>query len=213
MSIDDRFSASDYIPALYVDVTSILEEFQKTGEVERLRTAAEILCDGVGRLCDDGVFWAAINDLPGLIEKDQKQVDQLLGDVDELLRQEEIILTKVLGQQKALRLIGDLNLAIGLLREQKGGLAAENLRRRVSDLKEAVCRSIELLTPSPAEPDGGKWRRGVLKAYRLSSKALFVVGGSTVIVLNWKATVATFGVSAASTLSGLKMIQDQFPKD
>jgi len=198
---------------LYVEATSILEEFQKTGEVERLQKAAAILCDGVGRLCEDGDFWTALNDLPRLIEKDRKDVDQLLADVDELLRQEEIILTKALGQQKALRLIGDLGMAIGLVREHQGGLAAEILRRRVRDLREAVCASIESLTPPPAKRDGGKWRRGVLKAYRLSSKALFVVGGGKVIVLNWKATVATFGASAASTLSGVKMIQDQFPKN
>ena len=210
MAIDDQLSASDYLPTLYVQVSTALDDFRSTGDIGSLHKAAFLLCDGMSKLSEDGRFWAAVNDLPKLEEGNRAEVTKLLSDIDELSRQEEVVLREALGVSSAMRLIGDVATAMDLLRSHQSGLAVENVRNRVRDLRDEVCDSVGRLAPAPVAAEPPAWRRGILKGYRVVSKGLFVVGGGTLVVLNWKAAPLTLGASIASSYTGYKMIKDQF---
>jgi hypothetical protein len=56
MAIDDRLSALDYLPTLYVKASTALDDFRSTGDVGRLHKAAFLLYDGMGKLCEDGML-------------------------------------------------------------------------------------------------------------------------------------------------------------
>ena len=95
MAIDDSLSASDYLPTFYVEASAALNDFQSTGDVGRLHKAASLLCEGMGKLCEDGSFWAAVHNLAELEKANQAEVSKLLSDIDELSRLEEVVLVKL----------------------------------------------------------------------------------------------------------------------
>lgn len=122
--------------------------FRRSADSEMLASAAGILCQGLGDIEADGSFWEQLPRIAAASDEERGEVEARLRDVDGFLAHHYEILSAIESEAFAARLLGDLTLAIDLVQEWPDEQAFQNLRNRLVDLREDVCRAAE---PSPGD--------------------------------------------------------------
>ena len=205
----ERLLMCEYLVEAYDEANRGWRDFQTTGRQRELAGAAEPLCTALGALQEDGNFWAAVYDLREGAKGHWEEVRVALSNLERLLALEEDVLEKRFGDKRARQLVSDLSLALGMVRaDRKAGppspQAIENLRARLRPLTEDTC------AVAWDARDGDK---GIYGAVLIAGRAMLVVGGASLVVVNATAWGA-LGVPdvLGSATGGLSLMLAQFPE-
>jgi hypothetical protein len=221
----DLASSSRYLFETYGRADAAFQGFLRTQDPAALTAAAGYLCDGLTRLDQDMVFWGALVDLDQDYAQHQAQVDEALRDLDGLFAMESDILRQALGDAgTATRLLSDVSNAIHILHGQleHGGVrgpAIVNLQARNTELREQVCEQRVAIDAHPEVGGGGhagQRQRRIMRAFRVTGRALKFVGGAALIVADGAAAVANpaaIVASIASALAGREAMDDGAHKE
>jgi hypothetical protein len=156
---------SRYVIELYHDASERWDEFRRSGDAEVLRALAEVLCRGLGRLQEDADFWTALREIAATTSREDRQavLDQL-ADFEDFLIHEYGILSEIGSEAFAVRLLGDMTVAIEMVQEWPDERTIQNLQNRLVDLRNIVCEQTEELPLDEGRrgrrpPGGAAWPR------------------------------------------------------
>jgi hypothetical protein len=188
-----QFEESSYLVDGYVEADRAYGRFAASGDQDALRRAGRSLCDTLSRLRGDGLFWAELIDAVGMSEKERGRIGNLLSSLIEFSKEEEeILIARGLTPEEASALVSQAVNAIEIADQTLTGGTIENLRSRVSELGEEICRT------SSAGPRGGK-------VVRLVKRGLKIVGGGATIVVNGTSGLA-FPPAVVSICGGVGLM-------
>lgn len=164
----------EYILDRYSEASEDLEAFRRSSNEQALAAAARNLCNGLGRLQEDGEFWGTLSGVLNTSDGSQR-ADALerLRDVDGFLAVEFQIMTQLKGEKFAARLLGDVAAAVDHVQAWPDPAGVQTLRMRVTDLRDLVCAVQE---PPEREPE--KRRRWLARGVRAVAKGVKFVGGA-----------------------------------
>ncbi|HXQ89551.1 MAG TPA: hypothetical protein VN733_07920 [Solirubrobacterales bacterium] len=194
MSGYESLRASDYLIEGYLSAAELGSRYERDGKTTDLLHAAEILCGTFGKLREDQEFWAALIDAADTAAKDQAAVREVLSDLLSFRQmEEEILLGLGFPPDEVVRVTSDLISAVRLTHELPRGASIENLRARVADVGERICRASD---PGDAEAKQQRKRR-LKQGFKVIGGAATAVGNGVAAIL-FVPTLASMVVAAAA---------------
>jgi hypothetical protein len=171
---------SRYVIELYQDASERWDEFRRSGDAEVLRALAEVLCRGLGRLQEDADFWTTLREIAATTSREDRQaiLDQL-ADFEDFLIHEYGILAEIGSEAFAVRLLGDMTVAVEMVQEWPDERTVQNLQNRLVDLRNIVCEQTEELPL-----DEGRRGRRFFRGVRIVARTMVFVGGAALCVAN-----------------------------
>src|ERR1700750_3188561 len=113
MGIADGLNASRYLLQYYIEASSALEAFERTGNIDALNKASSLICEALNRLSDDQNFWTELAKLQGPINENQQNIKEAFDELDNFLTHEGKILRQhKLPESVLTRLLFDLSASL-----------------------------------------------------------------------------------------------------
>lgn len=154
-----------------------------------LQRAAQAICYGLSRTMEDSAFWSEAAGLLQQAERTPGAVDEVLGNLDDLMKEEGRILTNGgYSAEVVSEILREFELTLSVFKQIPNPNTLDLAKTRISQTKNAICA----LGDKPVEIiKDGYWGR----AYRAVKSGLRSLNGVGTIVSD----VATAGAAAAAS--------------
>lgn len=202
MSGYEHLYASQYLFESYQSAAADGEQFERTGDVAYLVSAAETLCGAFGRLREDREFWAALIDATNKAANDPDSVREVLASLTDFRVIEENVLVGLgFSPNEASRITSDLICALRLVDEFPSGASIENLEARITEFGAQIC-AVAVPPDEDADPrhDRSQRKKRVKQGLKFLAGAVTVAG-------NGVAAIA-FAPTLASVVAGVLVMGD-----
>jgi hypothetical protein len=199
MALADGLNASRYLLDYYVQASLALEAFERTGNIDALNKAADLICEALNKLAEDQAFWGELEKLEGPVSANQNNINEAFDELDKFLTDEGKILRQVkLPDSVLTRLIFDLSSSLKSFRGNPDAELLKQLKPAVKDAAQTIC-AISKATKGDAEEGTAL---GIALKVR---EGLGVLGGAVTIVVNGVMSI-TVPIASWSIIGGAASI-------